>query len=160
MSISEPLEARVRRLEEVEAINKLGIMYVHYNDMRDWRAVSDMFTDDAVAEFGFFGRIEGKEGIAKFFRETVTQSLTWGVHKLHNPIIDVSGDKAKARWIYEESATSAPSNRAIWIAGEYSVECIKVNGEWKFDHFVAKDFYVTAYDEGWAKNNQYVDYRE
>ena len=159
MTALESLEARVKRLEEVEAVNALGIAYVGSIDSGDWQAVSDMFTEDAVAEFGLFGHVEGKEKITEFFRDIVPPNLPYKIHKLHNPIVEISGDTAKAQWHYEVAATSAPSNRAIWIGGRYTVECVKVQGEWKFKDFEAKDFYVTPYDEGWVKNSQYVDYR-
>ena len=159
MTAAESLEVRVQRLEDAEAVYRLGINYVGSIDSGDWKAVADMFTDDAVAGFGLFGHVEGIKAITEFFRDVVPPNLPYKIHKLHNPIIDVSGDTAKAQWHYEVAATSAPSNRAIWIAGRYTVECVKVKGEWKFKVFEAKDFYVTPYDQGWVKNSQYVDYR-
>ena len=150
----EKLEMGVRLLEDIEAIKKLQAAFCYANDDDDWQGVADLFVKDGVAEFGPFGHHEGKEEIGKFFRE-LPPSMPFRFHTLHNPIIEVKGGKATGEWTFETSATHGSTNRALWIAGKYEVDYVKVDGEWKFKTFAGKFHYSTPYDEGWVKTKMH-----
>jgi hypothetical protein len=71
---------------------------------------------------------------------------------VHNPIIEVKGDRAKGTWYYEAPTTDAASGKAQWMAGTYEEEYVRDHGEWKFSFIRTKWKYISPYDEGWAKN--------
>lgn len=77
------------------------------------------------------------------------------MHMCHNPVIEVNGDKAKGEWYFDGPITHAPTNRALWMAGKYEDEYVKVQGEWKFNKLICKIYYRTPYDEGWVKTRMY-----
>lgn len=149
------LEARIRVLEDIEAIKKLKATYAYLVDTRNWQEFMALFTDDAVSDFGPLGCYEGKAEITRFTRDIILKSYSFMTHMFHNPIIEVKGEKATGEWYFEVPATHTEKNRALWLAGKYEEEYVKVDGEWKFKKVVGRIYYITPYDEGWVKTKMY-----
>jgi hypothetical protein len=156
------LEARIKRLEDIEDIKKLRAAFCYAMDSGDWEGVTSLFTEDGIADMGTYGRCSGRAKIAEFAREILPSSLSFMVHMCHNPIIEVEGDEASGLWYFDLPATytpvreavgviGPPTSRAMWIAGRFEDEYVRVDGEWKFKTFVAKIYYETPFDEGWVR---------
>ncbi len=145
------LEARIGVLEDIEAIKKLKYQYGHLVDTRNWREFANLATEDAIWDFGDLGLYKGREQIIHFTRDIILGTYSFMMHMLHNPIIEVKGNKATGQWYFEVPATDAGKNRAVWISGKYEEEYVKVNGKWKFKKVVGKIYFITPYDEGWVK---------
>ncbi len=159
--LPEEIEVRLRLLEDIESIKKLKAKYGYFVDAGNWEAVADLFTDGAVADYGPLldsgpsRHYEGKAEIAGFFRDILTPSRSFQVHMFHNPIIEVKGEEATGKWYFDGPVTFAPTNKALWMAGEYQDEYMKVDGAWKFKTLICKLYYRTPYDEGWVKKRMY-----
>jgi hypothetical protein len=82
----------------------------------------------------------------------VPGAVSFCMHMVHNPIIEVNGDRATGRWYYEAPTTDAATNRAQWMAGRYEEEYVREDGRWKFASIRTQWQYISPYDEGWAKN--------
>jgi ketosteroid isomerase-like protein len=145
------LEARIRKLEDVEEIKKAKSRYVYCLDERDWDGVLDFFSADAKVDFGAFGKFEGKEEIEKFFKITFPPAVSFSLHMTQDPIIEVEGDKAKGQWYMHESATFTEGNTAAWGAVKYEDEFVRKDGKWKCNRSLVKIIYLTPYDQGWVK---------
>jgi len=153
--VSEGLEARIKILEDIEAIKKLKATYAYFADTGNWQGMVNLYTDEAVVEFVSMGRYEGKSEITGFFRDMLPRALPFMTHMFHNPVIEVKGEKATGEWYFEVPATHAPTNRAVWMVGKYEEEYVKVSGEWKFKKILAEFYFYTPYDEGWVKTRMY-----
>jgi hypothetical protein len=147
----EELEHRIRVLEDIESIKKLKAMYCYLVDAEKWDELYTHFADAARVDFGPFGSFEGHEGLKNFFGGVVAGSLSFAMHMVHDPIIEIKGNRATGKWYFEVPATARAENRAVWLAGMYEEEYVKEAGEWKFDLIKAKFNYATPYDEGWVK---------
>lgn len=147
---TEELERRVQRLEDVEAIQQLKASYCYLVDDGEIDALMERFTDDAVWDGGPIGRFEGRDAIAKFLQGLPSQ-LSFYLHLVMNPEIEVRGDEAVGRWYLVEPCTAKGAERAIWGAGCYQERYVRVDGEWKFREVVLMPVFWTPYDEGWAK---------
>jgi ketosteroid isomerase-like protein len=145
------LEDRIGMLEDIEEIKKLKAGYLYSIDDRDWDNVLGCFAEDARVDYGPWGRYEGKKEIEKFFKETIPPLYSLHHHVTHDPFIEVDGKKAKGRWNLEEAATIIKGNKAIWISGRYDDEYVKEKTGWKYKSISVTFFYVTPYEEGWAK---------
>jgi hypothetical protein len=155
----EELLARVQALEDIEAIKKLKATYCYLCDagLGEERIRDELlshFSEHAKVDFGLGPASvhETKEGLKTFFGQVVPGAVCFCMHMVHNPIIEVDGDRATGRWYYEVPATDAASNRAQWMAGIYEEEYVRENGEWKFASMKTKWNYISPYEEGWAKN--------
>jgi hypothetical protein len=155
----EELLARVQVLEDIEAIRKLKATYCYLcdaglEDARNRNQLIAHFSDNAKVDFGMgpASMFEGKAGLEIFFGQMVPSGVSFCMHMVHNPIIDVTGDKATGKWYYEAPTTDASTNRAQWMAGTYEEEYVREDGEWKFASIKTIWKYISPYDEGWAKN--------
>lgn len=155
----EELAARVRVLEDVEAIRKLKATYCYLCDagLGDAAVRDELlghFADDARVDFGLgaASTFEGRAGLEVFFGTVVPSSVSFCVHMVHNPIIEVHGDRATGRWYYEAPTTDAATGRAQWMMGTYDEEYVRDGGRWKFAVIRTRWKYITPFDEGWARN--------
>jgi len=157
---AQDLEARIKVLEDIEAIRKLKAKYCFFIDAWNTEELMKLFTEDAKILMVSFGDRIGKAAIARFFKEVFPKQQPFTMHMgTHNPLIEVKGEKATGEWYFEVPATYGPTNRAIWIAGKYEDEYVKEGGEWKIKTVAIKFKYVTPYDEGWVKTKMYEEVR-
>lgn len=153
------LEERIRRLEGIEAIRKLKATYCYLcdaglGDPKNREALISHFTKDAKVDFGLGpgSQFEGTEGLRTFFGGVVPAAVSFCIHMVHNPIIEVNGDRATGRWYYEAPTTDTATGKAQWMVGTYYEEYVRENGEWKFASIRTEWKYISPYDEGWARN--------
>ena len=153
------LETKIRILEDIEAIKRLKATYCYLCDagldnVRNRDELISHFTENARLDFGMgpASQYQGPEGLRTFFGEMVPMSLSFCMHMVHNPIIDVKGDRATGKWSLEAPVINRlENNRAEWLAGTYHEEYVRQNGQWKFDSIKVAWTYRTPYDEGWAR---------
>ncbi len=155
----EELEARIRKLEDIEEIRKLKATYCYLcdaglGDPKNRDELISHFTRNARVDFGLGegSQFTGPEGLKIFFGEVVPGSVSFCMHMVHNPIIEVNGEKATGRWYYEAPTTDMNTGKAQWMAGTYFEEYVRENGEWKWSSIRTEWKYISPYDEGWAKN--------
>ena len=154
----EELEKRIRVLEDIEAIRKLKVRYAVACDINadpaityDARDIANLFSEDVVFDPGVLGdKVQGREAIRQAFSKVPTR-MSFAVHYVNNPIIEVDGDIAKGTWYLLQGATFIKGNRAVWGSGRYEEEYARVNGEWKISTWKLTSFFWTPFDEGWAK---------
>ncbi|MDH3692608.1 MAG: nuclear transport factor 2 family protein [Gammaproteobacteria bacterium] len=146
------LNARVKKLEDIEEIKRLKFQYCNLVDagfLAD--ELGALFTDDGVWEAGEpWGSFEGRKAIVEFFR-TQQPAVSFSVHALSNPEIDVVGDTAHARWRTLVPATlNIEEDRvAHWMFCDYTDEYQKVDGRWLFSRVKADVTRVASYSDGW-----------
>jgi hypothetical protein len=105
MCEDQSLAKRIQWLEDIEAIRKLQAIYGHYCD-KGWndkgmycKEVTALFTEDATWESPIMGiYAKGRDEIAQMF-EDMDVGYEFFMHSFSNPIIDVDGDTAKAKWL-------------------------------------------------------------
>jgi len=153
----EELEARIRVLEDIEAIRKLKATYCDLcdaglGDARNVEALVAHFTEDAKVDFGMGDAsvFQGRDGIRIFFGQLVPGSVSFCMHMVHNPAIDVDGDRATGSWYFEAPTTNAVTGKAQWMAGRYLEEYVREDGAWKFASIETRWYFVAPYDEGWG----------
>ena len=55
--------SQLRKLLEVEKVRKVAQLYSHLMDSRDWTAMSQLYAEDAVCDWGPYGKLEGRDAI-------------------------------------------------------------------------------------------------
>ena len=145
------LAVRMRRLEDLNAIRELKARYFRYMDTRDWAAMFDVFTADAVmdmraveAELAAAGIITDPARLLTAGRDTIVPNMenslvgTRTVHHGHMPEIELeSDDEARGIWPMEdivELPTGAPVAR-IHGYGHYIETYVREkDGHWRIQH--------------------------
>ena len=98
-ALIDTLAARLKVLEDREAIRELIASYGPLADSGDARAVADLWREDGVYAVGAMGEARGRAEIAGFITgETHQALLADGCAHLLGPVaIELDGDKATAR---------------------------------------------------------------
>jgi hypothetical protein len=108
------LEARIQKLEDIEAIKDLMAHYSRYVDKGyGGKAVevdnlSKIFTEDIEREVA--GTNLGGSGLKDLMKEVAeaTAAAEFTMHSYSNPIIAVDGDDAKGNWLSRSTAKNSP----------------------------------------------------
>lgn len=129
-------------------------------DKPDFEGLMDLFADDAVLEFGPYGRWVGKEQIRAGYAGTMREPDDYcaTIHVASNPYILIDGDKATGRWFLSDYNLNIPAGESIINAvGVYYDEYKKIDGKWKFSFIKLDLVYNRKYGRMDPKNAQKLD---
>ncbi len=134
------LEARVQRIEDQQAIERLLLDYGRTLDARDFAAYAALFAANGEWQ-GALGVYKGPKDIQAAMQKIFTDAAAdipkgRNFHVMSNFIIDVQGDRATARssFIFYKLDGARP---VAEVAGRYEDVLIRVGGAWKFQQRTA-----------------------
>jgi hypothetical protein len=147
------LDARVERLEDAAAVERLQKSYGYYVDFSQFYDVVDLFAEDAVLEIGGRGVFLGTARIFEYMRELgptmgpVRDGMYF--HQQFQPVVTLSedGETAAARLAAFVMAGS------VW--GDVTYENRYAKGEdglWRIASLRAPFNMYAEYADGWAVN--------
>ncbi len=131
MDPSGDIEARVRALEDVEAIKKLKARYWRCVDLKLWDEMADVFTEDAVADYGPDRKLKGRQAIVGFLKSSLGADSAFSNHIGQRPEIEITGEAtARGTWWLCDYIVMPPSIRRRGYA-YYQDEYAKEKGRWR-----------------------------
>lgn len=146
------IEARLVRLEEIEALKRLKYRYWRCLDLKSWDELRDLFIADASVSYGS-GRYEfkGVDAIMRFLTESLAvERGAMTIHHGHHPEIELtSPTTATATWALYNYMYNVKQNRAIRIGAYYHDDCVKVADGWKLKHVG----YKSLFQEEWKRDD-------
>jgi uncharacterized protein (TIGR02246 family) len=129
------VEARLRVLEDREAIWRLFLTYKHHLDRRDFKAYASLFTDDAVW-VGNLGKATGPAEIEALLVRTMevyASDRERTHHLVMNDQIDVDGSDvatATSNWGY---VTRGEGDAPVFeMLGHYVDTLVRTSDGWRF----------------------------
>lgn len=128
-------EARMRKLEDVEAIHSLLVHYGRELDKRDYKAYGALFAENGSWKGGM-GTATGPDAIGKMvaagFERMDPALYQKSYHSMTSFDVAVSGDTATAwsRWTW--IVVGADGRPRLERAGHYEDTLVRERGEWKF----------------------------
>lgn len=131
----EALAARVRVLEDREAIRALILAYGQAHDHRDYRTFASLFAENGEW-IGGLGSAKGPAAIFALMDKSIGhRPLPEGsgtFHVMTNEQIEIHGDRASSttKWLYltrGDDDTPKPT-----YLGHYDDQFVRENGQWKF----------------------------
>ena len=147
------LDTSVRAEEAVRSVKRLQNAYSHYLDSGSWSDLADLFTDDAVGEFGSV-KVTGKAALRKHLMrqaERTSAGLAAGqlnVHLILQPIITLAADGRSAKGAWHELAMLGKfGTSATWAGGIYENEYASDHGVWKISRVHFYPQYSGGFDE-------------
>jgi hypothetical protein len=146
------LDARIVRLESMNAVERLQKTYGYFVDESQWTWLSELFTEDATLEIGgkglFLGRARVLEYMQTAFGPDGVKDNVLAQHMQFQPIVDISADGNTA-WV--RSRAYVMSN-AGWGLPLYENEYEKGDdGVWRISR-LSGPFTMYTNWEGWGKN--------
>ena len=149
-------EEKIHNLMAIEEIKKLKAVYCACcDDQYDPNGLASLFTENAIWDGGpEFGCHQGKDAIRKFFAG-VSGNILFAAHLVMNPIIEVSGNRAKGKWRLIMPCTVSESTdkvEAKWLLSKYDEEYTLSDDGWLFDKMVVNSQFYSNHLDGWAED--------
>jgi hypothetical protein len=146
------LDARITRLEDMNAIERLQKAYGYFVDKGQWTQLSELFSEDATLEIGGKGIFIGKDRVLEYMQtafgpDGAKEGLLVN-HMQFQPIPDVSPDgrtgwvRARA-YVMSNSGWGLPLYENAYEKGE--------DGVWRISR-LSGPFTMYTNWEGWGKN--------
>jgi uncharacterized protein (TIGR02246 family) len=134
------IEARLRRMEDEAAIERLLIEYGRTLDNRDFAAYAALFAADGVwkgAQGSYTGPKEIQASMEKIFTDAAADIPKGkNFHAMSNFVITVQGNRATAtsKFVFYKLDGNKP---VAEVAGRYEDVLVRVGGVWKFQQRTA-----------------------
>jgi len=131
VSSTSELEARLRRLEDLEEIRALRIRYGRCLDAKDFIGMATLFTEDGelVAPLGV---AKGRAAIAATIDQKL-EEIPAGYHYYSNTAIELDGDRARMWVMFAYVQPDSKSWPKAWLTGHYDDDVVRVDGGWLFE---------------------------
>jgi hypothetical protein len=162
MMAAETIEARLQRLEDIEAIKDLKARAGKIADSKYTRDHHKKPQDevDAIAWqqarlFAPDGRINlGEKAVARghqaLFENFRFRPWRFALHMYYCPNITVSGDTASGHWVFWCLASDEKTNAPLHIAGYIQDEYVKLDGTWFFKSTELLARFNTGFGDAWT----------
>lgn len=138
------LEARLRRLEDLEEIRRLFEDYGYHLDRGQWHEYADLYSEDgqmrlgpvrangraaieAAAQEGF-----GGGGGGQSTRTPIREGGLGGLHVIGSPRIELDGDRATAEVMWVVIVRDTEDKPFVSSAGHHLDDLVRENGRWHF----------------------------
>ncbi len=155
------LEARLRAVEDQDAIQQLKVRYGQLVDARYTRRgpkpreeiepiareISELFSEDAVWDGGAgLGVAKGRQAI---YERLVEPTLLFSWHFFLKPNIAVTGDTARGTWDILSPCTTKDGG-AMWMTGVEHDEYVREVGRWLHASMRLDLVFMAPHERGWA----------
>jgi hypothetical protein len=120
-------------LASIEEIKQLKARYFRFIDTQDWDALSEVFTKDAILQWGPEADqvMEGRDAILTGLMANLEGAVT--CHQGHMPEIELQGpDRARGIWSMTDRVDHP--NYLLIGYGHYHEEYVKQDGRWRIAH--------------------------
>ncbi|MEM7220414.1 MAG: nuclear transport factor 2 family protein [Pseudomonadota bacterium] len=149
------LAARIQRLEDIEAIRVLKARYCEVcDDDHNPDDIVTLFAPDGIWEGEGIGRACGHDELRELFTGFAA-AISFSQHMVHNPIIEVHGDRATGRWYFFGTFTMREGGQALWQACRYHEDYRRIDGAWKIQHLRVRPPQMRAkYEKPWRNGTR------
>lgn len=132
LAVNDELEPRLRRLEDVSAIQQLFVDYGRALDDGDIDRYASLFTRDGRVDLGPIGRAEGPTAIGDLMRTALEGLVGNSFHLVTSPQIDLEGDRARATVMWTVIQRDADGEPRVTMIGKHHDLLVRDDGIWRF----------------------------
>jgi ketosteroid isomerase-like protein len=126
------LEGRLRRLEDLAAINQLFVDYGAHLDAHDFDAYAELFDEDGEVLLGPLGRAKGPADIKALMERTMGATGGQSFHVVSSPVVTLQGDRAEARVMWTVISRDDSGGAQVGMIGHHRDQLIRRDGHWRF----------------------------
>lgn len=152
--MSKTLEARIKKLEDIQEITNLQAKYSYLVDSSQIDDLIDLFAESFEWAVGFdeMTIFDSKPKLSRFLTKA-DEFTPMMVHQPITPLIEVDGEEASGTWYLVGMITSETSEgpKPRWVQGRYDNEYVRVGDQWKFSRLHFKYNFLTPFEDGWVK---------
>jgi len=127
------LAARLRVLEDIEAIRRLKARYFLACDRKDPAAMRDCFVPgDLLIDYGPVGTFHRRDALVEVFERLACHPHILEMHHGANPVIDIVDEQhARGTWALHYQQVDTRQRRLTQLGGVYDDEYRKDGGQWR-----------------------------
>jgi ketosteroid isomerase-like protein len=140
-------DARLRTLEDIEEIRRLRMKYHLYMNEQQFHRIVEVFTEDAVVDFGELSRARGADEIRDLFKR-IPRHLSMVKQFIHNHIVDVTGDTATG--ISFLDARYAQAGESVMVAAKFDEDYVRTQAGWRVKEMRLGLYFSVPISVGWA----------
>jgi uncharacterized protein (TIGR02246 family) len=129
--MGQPLEERLRRLEDILAIQQLFIDYGLALDAGDLDRYAQLFAIQGTVNLGPIGRATGRSEIQALMAQALEGLVGSSFHIVSSPQINLHGDIATSQVMWTVIHRDKNGQPQVTMIGKHHDELIRENGEWK-----------------------------
>jgi uncharacterized protein (TIGR02246 family) len=130
--MSESIESRLQRLEDLQAINELFIDYGEHLDAGDFDAYAELFAVDGEVLLGPMGRATGRDDIKALMRTTMADKVGSTYHIISSPRVTLHDDRATTTVMWSVAALDDDGLARVTMVGHHVDQLVKIAGRWYF----------------------------
>jgi ketosteroid isomerase-like protein len=125
------LEERLRRLEDILAIQQLFIDYGLALDAGDLDRYAQLFAIQGTVNLGPIGRATGRSEIQALMAQALEGLVGSSFHIVSSPQINLNGNVATSQVMWTVIHRDKNGQPQVTMIGKHHDELIRENGEWK-----------------------------
>jgi uncharacterized protein (TIGR02246 family) len=129
--MGQSLDVRLRRLEDILAIQQLFIDYGLALDAGDLETYAQLFATQGTINLGPIGRATGRTEIKALMAQTLEGLVGSSFHIVSSPQINVHGDRAISQVMWTVIHRDKNGQPQVTMIGKHHDELIRENSEWK-----------------------------
>lgn len=140
----ENLLARVKRLEDVEAIRRLRDQYHEWVNEDAGDQLWKLFAPEASVAYNGRPEVRGQENIRQFFAAFPVQAARQFVH---SHVIQVDGDRGTGSSYLD--GRPVRDGKSYHVVGRFDDEYIRIDGRWAFQRVKLTVHYMVEASDRW-----------
>lgn len=130
--MSDALEPRMQRLEDLVEINQLFIDYIEYLDAGDAEAYAGLFAEEGEIVLGPGTRAKGFDEIVPLITKVVEGKVGNAFHIVSSPRIQLDGNTARCQVMWTVIEKDEAGKPYVTLMGRHFDRLIRENGRWRF----------------------------
>ena len=130
--MTDSIEARLQRLEDLQAINQLFIDYGEHLDAGDFDAYAQLFAEDGEVLLGPMGRAVGRSEIQALMTSKLAAGVGSTFHIVSSPRITLDGDTASSTVMWSVATTADDGLARVSMVGHHVDDLVRTPDGWRF----------------------------
>jgi ketosteroid isomerase-like protein len=141
------LEARLRKMEDIEEIRTLRMRYHERMNDGGFRDAAVLYAEDAYVNFEGLADARGRAAIADLF-ERLEKNVAFVKQFISSHIVEVNGDVGSGVSFLD--ARYAQEGKSIIAALKYVDKYRRTPEGWKFTEMLVKPYFSVPLEQGWG----------
>ena len=142
------LEARIARLEALEAIQRLKHRYLNACDLKQVDSIRDCFAEgEILIDYGPIGIFRDRDSFVAVYRELACQPRVIDLHHGANPeiyLLGEDGDEALGRWALCYCNLDGETGATRKLGGFYQDRYRRIDGQWRIVETAFRGHFETS----------------
>ena len=129
--MTETLDARVQRLEDLLEIHQLFVDYGLALDAGDFDTYASLFAKDGEVLIGPMGRAKGREEIQALMTGMLSGGVGSSFHIISSPQVQLDGDTATSQVMWSVVNLGDDGQARLTMLGRHRDDLVREDGRWK-----------------------------